>query len=187
MEERMLSTLVTSCAMKRTVLAKVCVLSVVGAGLIAPCAGAPASQSALTSLRPGQVQETIGSAATVTSTVHYQVSLVLTCQGAACRGDLPTPGRHRLINVTRVSCAFLATGGAIVGPDHADVVDSNGTIKVGEYLPVNYTNAQGWNIINQAIDLQVVGSQHLELTMFFPTGEGSEGACTATGTLSTLG
>lgn len=183
----MLYTSVTSCARKRTVLAGVCVLSAVGTGLIAPGAGAQASQSPLPPLRPGQSVEAIGSAATITSTAHYQVSLVLTCSGAACIGDFPRPGRNRLITVTRVSCAFIGTGNATVGPDHADVVDAKGTIKVGAYLPIDYTTAQGWNILNQAIDLQVVGSQHLEVTMFFPTGEASEGGCTATGTLSTLG
>lgn len=136
--------------------------------------------------RPGQSVETVGPAATVTSTVHYQVSLALTCAGAVCTADFPKPGAKRLITITRVSCAFFVTSNATVGDDHADVVDARGSVRTVDYLPINYANAQGLNIINQAIDLQVVGGQHLRAVMFLSTGEGSEGACTATGTLSTL-
>jgi hypothetical protein len=163
-------------------------LGIAGMAFTAEQAAAQTVTPRIPSLPPGQGAETIGPAATIVSTVHYQVKVPLSCNIAACEANFPRPGRNRLITVTRLSCAFVVSNNSPILIVSADDVDSKNTHSIQEYLPIAYTYPQGYNIINQAIDMQIVGTHHLDLIIDFSAGNASSssGACTASGTLSTM-
>jgi hypothetical protein len=176
----------TSATVKRLVTASASAIVVAAAVCATTGAGA---QTVRPPDVPTQSVEMIAPAAAITSTVHYEATVPLTCNVVVCEGRFPRPGRNQLITATRLSCGFTVSNNSPIGVIHADVLKGNGTRGAMEYLPIDYTYPQGYNIINQAIDLQVVGREQLDLLIVFSAGNAaaSSGACTATGTLSTMG
>src|SRR5665213_3198663 len=74
---------------------------------------AQTSELPVPNLAPGQVVEMIAPPATITSTVHYQALIGLTCSSPSqiCSGNFPPPGHNRQLNVTRVTCVVGTSNG----------------------------------------------------------------------------
>jgi hypothetical protein len=147
---------------------------------------APTLVSALPHLVNDRPAEMIAPAATVTSTVHYQVQIDLTCNSTACTGDFPRPGLKRQINLRRVSCVVLNDQSFQLGT--VALFSSTGSFLLQEFLPVGFSSSNGFHTLDQAVDLQILNAQRLTAILIFASGPSSPSgaSCTATGTLSTL-
>jgi hypothetical protein len=140
-----------------------------------------------TNLAPGQVRETIGQAATVVSTVHYQAEFVLICGGTNCYGSFPKPGQSHRLNLTRVTCLAYSSNTAYFGYGHIELRASDDSHRLYEYLPVGYSsNSDIYTTLNGAVDVQVGANQYIHIFLYFLNGNPSYGTCSATGTLDTL-
>jgi hypothetical protein len=160
--------------------------------LLLTMSGAPrlaeAAQSLAPKLAPGQVSEMIGQAATVLSTVHYQVDLAFTCGGSGCIGDFPKPGANHRLNITRISCYMRGPSGSTFEFGEAQVQDkTNQATYLREYLPADFTGADGSQLINRAVDMQIGANQHLHVIIQLANFMANYGQCTATATMETLG
>jgi hypothetical protein len=66
-------------------------------------------------------------------------------------------------------------------------LNANNTVALVQYLPVDHSSADGYHTLNQAIDMQVVANQRVEVGVELVTGETpSQAVCTVTGMLETL-
>lgn len=173
---------------KATALTAACVMAISGAALAIPHTKAQTPASALSSLRPGQSEVTLGPPATITSTVHYQAEIVLTCSGSSCIGNFPNAGAHHLLTVTRMSCFLSVSTTAI--PRTVTVVATNAAVTrlIGEaWLPFDFSNQSGDWVVDAPMDLQFAGGQHLLVNADFFGDANGNASCSATGTLSSLG
>jgi hypothetical protein len=139
-------------------------------------------------LAPGQFREMTGQPTTVTSTVHYQAEIGLTCDPSySCRGDFPKPGKTYRLNITRISCVFGSndlTDQYYYG--YAFLYSDSDVALLGEALPVDY-GFRGQFSLNRAFDMQIFATQHLHVQLDLLNGPASGGWCTAFGTKDTLG
>ena len=163
-------------------------LGVGGTSLGYPGSAAEAAQSAANQLARTHNVEMIAAASTILSTAHYQASIDLVCAGGSCNGDFPKPGLNHQLNVTRVSCILTGTAGSIYDLGVANFINSAGVFVFHESLPEDYSDGLAHSV-NSAIDMQLVGGQHLQISLAILAGTGTAKFvfCTATGTLSTLG
>jgi hypothetical protein len=125
-------------------------------------------------------------AATVLSTAHYQKQLVLTCSGATCSRNFPAPGPKRQVNITRMSCIFVGTAGSTLSYGAVTLNTANDVEVLGQVMPDIHSGSDGIHTLNQAVDIQVPSSEHIQVTLNLASGTANNGTCTATGTLSTL-
>jgi hypothetical protein len=130
----------------------------------------------------GHLTEIIAPNATIVSTVQD-----LTCGSSACSGSFPKAGQNRQLNITRMSCFIQATGPNDFRYAEIQLRSGADVFLLRETLPVDFSGP-GIFSLNRAVDLQLVGAQHmfvfLEVT---DGGAGTNSTCTATGTLNTLG
>jgi hypothetical protein len=134
---------------------------------------------------PGQANVIAGAAATVVSSVHYQAKPAMNCSGGTCSGVFPPPGPKHQLNVTRMACKIVAGGTEMLAFGELYLVNSNNTSLLAEALPTIYS-VNGYNTVNQAVDMQVASSQHVLVNLVLNGGTAIGGECTATGTLDTL-
>jgi hypothetical protein len=138
---------------------------------------------------PGQVREVIAPAATVIASVHYQAQLELTCIMTSCAGNFPKPGANRQLNVTRMSCFLNGSVGSTFARAIIELQRADSSHLVSQYLPVDHSVSSatsGLHTLNRAVDMQVVGAQHIAVTLALASGTATVAACTASGTLDTL-
>ena len=129
------------------------------------------------------------SATTVASTVHYQKWIQLDCPtgGATCDGKFPEPGAKRRLNVTRMSCQMENSTGATAWSAQIALYTPTNKLLLAVGLPFDFSSANGRSqALNQAVDVQVAGSQFLYVRLGVDGGAVLNGICTATGTLDTL-
>lgn len=147
----------------------------------------PAAQAGTRQLAPGQSVEMVGQA-TVISTVHYQAMIFLICNGGGCFGDFKRPGANHQLNVSRVACNFSTSSGSTVSSSFISLINAVGATLVFEPTPVEFSSASGSaHAFNRTVDLQIAASQHMRVDVVLNSGTTSLSACTATGTLDTLG
>jgi hypothetical protein len=182
---------ITKAVLKAAALA--CALAIAGVALYSHDAIAQAARSAI-SKTPGTVTEMVGLAATITSTLHYQAQLDLTCGGTGgaqrCAGDFPKPGTNRQLNITRIACFFEASGGSEFRFGAIDLINSTGTAVLGETVPVDVSAPNFGGVLftlNRAVDMQIAAAQHMRPHLDVTGGTVIDASCTVTGTLSTLG
>jgi len=172
---------------------KAAALACAGVALLGHDAIAQAAGSAIPKT-PGTVTEMVGLAATITSTLHYQAELNLTCGGTGgaqrCAGDFPKPGTNRQLNITRIACFFEASGGSEFRFGAIDLINSTGALVLGETVPVDASAPNFGGVLftlNRAVDMQIAATQHMRPHLDVTGGTVIDASCTATGTLSTLG
>jgi hypothetical protein len=134
---------------------------------------------------PGQVVETIGTAATVVSTMHYQAELGLTCIGGTCSGAFPHPGARRQLNVTRMSC-LMGSSGSTFSHGVIELVRADGSHVLSQYLPGHHSSLTGFHPLNRAVDVQVAARHHIDVFLILTSGTATFASCTVIGTLDTL-
>jgi len=121
-------------------------------------------------------------AQTIVSETHLQVMIDLNCTGNSCTGDFAAPGagRRRQQHVTRVTCLIAATGKSFVDFGAIALRDKD-TDLLRQFLP--FEGAQkDTHSVNQAVDMLVVGPQHLRVGLFLlDPAVASVAQCTATG------
>jgi uncharacterized membrane protein len=191
----MISTLMVKMStVKRAALAAACALGIAGAALFAHHAAAQTARPAGSHVKPGQSTVMIGPAAAITSTVHYQAELGLTCAQWRCSGDFPEPGRNHQLNITRIACYVEANAGSTLRFGAIDLVASDGSGLLGQTVPIDATapDFDGGVIftLNRAVDMQIAARQHMRPHFDLANSVGGtifHSFCTATGTLSTLG
>jgi hypothetical protein len=125
-------------------------------------------------------------AATVTSTVHFQRKITLNCSGILCSGNFPAPGTNRRLNVTRVTCTLQGPGGSTVKIGAIALMNASNVVLLPEYMPVIYSSSDGTHTLNQAVDMQIASTEHMQIILELVSGTPSGSLCTATGTLDTL-
>jgi hypothetical protein len=133
---------------------------------------------------PTQSVEMIAPAATVTSTVHYQAMVTLTCNAGFCTGNFDPVRRKHQLHITRVWCDL----GASSSWSYSDLYlfDRNDNLLLQQGLPLSASNpTSGFYQSNRAVDLQVDAGQMVTTVVAF-SGAASFGTCTVAGTLSTL-
>ena len=158
-------------------------------GAVTLCAsGAIARDVATINLKPGQASVVMSPALTVLSTAHYQATVGVTCSGTTCFGNFPAPGTKKRLSVTRIYCYLQSNNaGSKFGYARAELHDYQNTLLISEFLSDIYTSPAGTHTLNNAVDLDVAGGQHLAVNLNLATDVGLFGYCTASGTLSTLG
>jgi hypothetical protein len=133
---------------------------------------------------PTESVEMIAPAATVTSTVHYQAMVTLTCTGGFCTGNFNRVRRKHQLHITRVWCDL----GASSSWSYSDLYlfDRKDNLLLQEGLPLSASNpTSGFYQSNRAVDLQVDAGQMITTVVAF-SGAATFGNCTVAGTLSTL-
>jgi hypothetical protein len=125
-------------------------------------------------------------AATVASTAHYQLQINLTCSDKTCSGDFPAPGVKHRLNLTQMNCLLQASASSTFSLGGFAVVTANNKLLVSEHLSSVYSSSDGNHTLNQAADIQVGATQHIEVAFNLATGTQGHGYCTATGLLDTL-
>jgi len=130
---------------------------------------------------------TTGLAAAVISTVHYQEQFNVTCVSIECEGAFKRPGASKQLNVTRVSCLLIGDANSVVDRIEVHLQRADGLVLVRQHLPVGYSSPSGKHTVNDAVDFQVAAIQHIGIYAILAAGTLSGAACTATGTLDTLG
>src|SRR5438132_320803 len=117
-----------------------------------PAAGTERNRLALPAVAPGQVHEMIAAPATVSSTVHYQAAIGLTCDSSSCTGNFNRVAANTQVNITRLSCQLDADAGSIFGLGNMYLLNSAGTLLTPEAVPEDYSSNAGTHVINQAVD-----------------------------------
>lgn len=183
----------TAFAVRLAALMAATLLGLAGSAFYDPHAMAQTARSAGPNLMPRQSVEMIAPAATVTSTVHYQAQIILTCSSPTqiCSGNFVPPGQNRQLNVTRVSCVVGTTSGHSILNGLIALYRPNGVLLLQEMLSGYFSDKYGvYHTFTSAVDLQFVDRQYMSavLRLDFASGDPTaNGSCTATGTLSTLG
>jgi hypothetical protein len=136
---------------------------------------------------PKHPTEMIAPAATVVSTVHYQAQIALTCVGSGCQGSFATPGANHRLNVTRISCYMRGPSGATYEWGEAELQNETNNPLFSQYLPADFTGADGSQLINRAVDVRVSANQHLLVRIQLANFQAYYAYCSATGTKETLG
>jgi hypothetical protein len=137
-------------------------------------------------LAPGQAVEMTSPAATIVSTRHYQAQLALLCVSTTCYGDFPKAGKNRQLNITRISCILFGSAGSTFGYGYIALRVGTNPALLTQNLPGDYSSSPGWHTLNQALDIQVVGNQHILAYLRLATGTPSSANCALFGTLSVL-
>jgi hypothetical protein len=127
-------------------------------------------------------------AATVVSSAHYQTQIVLSdCTTIQCLGTFPAPGANHRLNITRINCYLLTLINARFEWGHMDLVNANNKVILAEYLPIDFDSSDGQqHVLNQALDIQVAATQHINVAFDIEAGHFIRGTCTGMGTLDTL-
>jgi hypothetical protein len=118
--------------------------------------------------------------------VHYQAELALKCTGSLCSGDFPQLGRKRRLNVTRMTCLMRGSDGSTYDLGRIELLDADGVFVLEQFLPVDFSSSNGQHTLNRAVDIQVLGKQHLAAFLFLSSGTAGFAFCTASGTLDIL-
>jgi hypothetical protein len=161
--------------------------AVIGAAALCG-SSAVAGDGAVMHLKPGQASVVVSPVLKVLSTVHYQATVGVTCSGTTCFGNFPAPGTKKRLNITRIYCYLQSNNaGSHFGYARAELHDFQNTLLISEFLSDIYTSTAGTHTLNNAIDLDVTGGQHLAVNLNLASDTGLFGYCTASGTLSTLG
>jgi hypothetical protein len=131
---------------------------------------------------------TLTAHATTVTSVHYQKQIFLSdCTGTFCGGAFPVPGTSHRLEITRVNCFLAASAGSTLLYGQIQLTNSNNTVALAQFLPIDYTSPDGQaRTLNQAVDVLVGPTQHLNVSFNFATGTVVQGICTASGTLDTL-
>jgi hypothetical protein len=182
-ERVMTSAVKATSTANRAAFVAACALGVI---LSAHDAAAQTTRPAMPHLGPGKSVEMVTPAAAITSTAHYQTLLQLSCVGLTCSGDFPKPGSHHQLNITRVSCHVEGAAGSTFRWGDIDLYSASNTFALQQYLPLSSSSPEGFHQLDRAVDLQVVGGQHMQVILQL-SSNASNGFCSATGTLSTLG
>jgi hypothetical protein len=171
-------------------------LPMLSAMLLLSLSGSPSPAQApgplASKLTPGRAVETITPAATVVSTAHYQVRLVLTCSsssvtGPFCVGYFPAVAGRRRLNLTRMSCYMRSATYSTYATGKIVLHKADGSGSLVQYLPADHTTEWGHHVLNRAIEVQVAARQHISVALILASGgQALEGDCTAHGTLETL-
>jgi len=142
---------------------------------------APASGRAVETVTPM-------AAATVVSTAKYQGSLTLTCDGTACFGYFPAVANKRRLNLTRVTCHLHSVQYAAYATGKVSLRTSGNVVTPVHFLPADYSTEWGFHLINSATDVQVGTGLQVGIALSMAPGSGNttDAACTAHGTLETL-
>jgi hypothetical protein len=182
-----LRAIMTTKTFKITALTAAVLFGIAGTVLYERHAVAQTARPGVPNMAPGQSTEMIAPAATITSTVHYQARVVLTCGGPSCSGNFKMPGANRQLNITRISCFVQGPNGSTFQLGDIELFTSTGGFLMQELLPVDFSSSNGYHTLNSAVDLQIAATQHMQVNLQLANVTASGGVCTATGTLSTLG
>ena len=121
------------------------------------------------------------------ATAHYQKDLALSCLGRSCGQDFPAVGAKQRLHLSRVHCNLVGPAGSTFRLGYIAILNANNSGPLILYLPVDHSSSDGYHTLNQAIDIQVVAGQRVQVQVELVTGETpSSGFCAVTGTLETL-
>jgi hypothetical protein len=158
--------------------------------LLIALSGQPASAQLPVVFKPagGAEQPTviIAQTATVVSSAHYQAKLALSCGGALCFGQFPTPAAKHRLNLMRMTCFLQGTTNSTFDIAEIDLLNANNVVLLPEFPIVGFSSPTGRHTLNQAVDIQVAATQYIGVSLVLASGTASSGGCTATGTLDTL-
>ena len=126
-------------------------------------------------------------AATVTATVRYQAQLTLSCSSNACSGSFPVVGDKRRVNVSRMSCIISSVAdGSEFRTGQIMVKRSDSSVILNQWLTGVLSSSDGFHTLNQAVDIQVLATQHMEVLLRLAVGSAASAICTATGVTERL-
>lgn len=157
-----------------------CVLAA-GAFLLA------ASQAAQAQRAPAKPLVMIEPMLTVLSTAHYQATAGNSCSGSACSVAFPAPGKKKRLTVTRVYCLLQTTNGPSLNYARAELLSSVNSLLMAQYVTQTIKSLSGTITLNDAIDLQVGATEHINVTMTLTGNTADYMLCAISGTLATLG
>ncbi len=125
-------------------------------------------------------------AATVVSSVHYQLEVQLSCSFSTCNGVFPSPGAGRRLKVARIACLMQGGMGSTFSRGIAAVQRGDQSLVVRQFLAIDHSASDGWHTLSSAVDLQVAAHQHIHVFLGLVSGTAFQARCTGTGTLDVL-